>query len=246
MKSASGWGPDTRALESSPLSILYLRFIELFAFFGIVFAARFLGDLAYQTNVLVILFLAAAFMQYSGEWLWGAVGSRLGWDKKRRNIALLWYSSYVDLAAVIGLIYLTGTVESPFLFLLTIPLFFVCNTFSWKVTTAFFVSAALIALGVIGHLEMQGTIPHYTVYNASPGVYMNKHYLAGSLLVIGAFVSLVIYLSNAFQDRMSTSLERMRKKREESESRANELSRLYDISTGINAAISLETLLKIV
>ena len=235
-----------RVSESSTLSILYLRFIELFAFFGIVFAARFLGDFTYRTNVLVILFLVAAFLQYNGEWLWEGIGSRIGWDKKRCNVALLWYSSYVDLAAVVGLIHFTGTVESPFLFMLTIPLFFVCNTFTWKVTAAYFVSASLIALGVIGYLEMQGTLPHYSVYSTSPGVFMNPHYLAGSLLVIGAFVSLVIYLSNAFQDRMSTSLERMRRKRDESETRVNELARLYDISTGINAAISLETLLKIV
>ena len=246
MKRVGSWGPSAPVVESSALSILYLRFIELFAFFGIVFAARFLGDFTYRTNVLIGLFLAAAFLQYNGEWLWEAAGARFGWDKNRRNAALLWYSSYVDLAAVIALIHCTGTVESPFLFMLTIPLFFVCNTFSWKVTSAYFVSASLISLGVIGYLEMHGTIGHYTVYHASPGVYLNPHYLAGSLLVIGAFVSLVIYLSNAFQDRMSTSLERMRKKREESESRANELSRLYDISTGINAAISLETLLKIV
>jgi signal transduction histidine kinase len=211
-----------------------------------VFAARFLGDFTYRTNVLVILFLVAAFLQYNGEWLWEGIGSRIGWDKKRCNVALLWYSSYVDLAAVVGLIHFTGTVESPFLFMLTIPLFFVCNTFTWKVTAAYFVSASLIALGVIGYLEMQGTLPHYSVYSTSPGVFMNPHYLAGSLLVIGAFVSLVIYLSNAFQDRMSTSLERMRRKRDESETRVNELARLYDISTGINAAISLETLLKIV
>ncbi len=240
------WRPGSPLVESSVLSILYLRFIELFAFFGIVFAARFLGDFTYRTDILVGLFLAAAFLQYSGEWLWEAIGSRLGWDKKRRSSAVMWYSSYVDLAAVIGLIYCTGTVESPFLFLLTIPLFFVCNTFSWKVTAAYFVTASLASLGVLGYLEMRGTIAHYTVYHASPGVHEQPNYLAGSLLVIGAFVSLVIYLSHAFQDRMSTSLERMRQKREESETRANELSRLYDISTGINAAISLETLLKII
>jgi signal transduction histidine kinase/HD-GYP domain-containing protein (c-di-GMP phosphodiesterase class II) len=233
-------------LESNPLSILYLRFIELFAFFGIVFAARFLGDFTYRTNVLVGLFLLAAFLQYSGEWLWESIGSRFGWDKKRRSAALLWYSSYVDLAAVIGLVHCTGTVESPFLFMLTIPLFFVCNIFTWKATVAYFVSASLVALGVIGYLEMHGTIAHHTVYKTAPGVYLSGHYLAGSLLVMGAFVSLVIYLSHAFQDRMNTSLERMRRKREESESRANELSRLYDISTGINAAMSLETLLKII
>jgi hypothetical protein len=39
------------------LSILYLRFIELFAFFGMVFAARFLGDFSYHTNLMVDLFL---------------------------------------------------------------------------------------------------------------------------------------------------------------------------------------------
>ena len=244
MKQATSW--DARAGDSNPLSILYLRFIELFAFFGIVFAARFLGDFTYRTNAMVVLFLASAFLQYNGEWLWDAVGMRLGWNKRRRTAALLWYSSYVDLAAVIGLVQLTGTVESPFLFLLTIPLFFVCNTFNWKVTAAYFVSVSLAAIGLLGYLEMQGTLPHYTVYATSPGVYANGHFLAGSLLVISAFVSLVIYLSNAFQDRMSMSLERLRKKREESETRINELTRLYDISTGINAAISLETLLKIV
>ncbi|HEU4928888.1 MAG TPA: HD domain-containing phosphohydrolase, partial [Candidatus Krumholzibacteria bacterium] len=244
MNRATSW--HARAGESNPLSILYLRFIELFAFFGIVFAARFLGDFTYRTNAMVVLFLAAAFLQYNGEWLWDALGSRLGWIKRRRTAALLWYSSYVDLAAVIGLVHLTGTVESPFLFLLTIPLFFVCNTFNWKVTAGYFVSVSIAALGAIGYLEMKGMVPHYTVYDTSPGVYTNGHFLAGSLLVISAFVSLVIYLSNAFQDRMSTSLERLRKKREESENRINELTRLYDISTGINAAISLETLLKIV
>jgi hypothetical protein len=45
---------------------------------------------------------------------------------------------------------------------------------------------------------------------------------------------------------MNSSMERLRKKRQESEIRADELSRLYDISIGINAAMSLETLLRIV
>jgi signal transduction histidine kinase len=228
------------------LSILYLRFVELFAFFAIVFAARFLGDFTYRTNLMVGLFLAAAFLQYGGEWLWNALGDRLQWSRQRRNAALLWYSSYADLAAVITLVYLTGTVESPFLFMLTIPLFFVCHIFPWKTTVAYFVSASLAAIGVLGYLELNGTIAHHTVYQNAPGVYTNAHYLAGSLLVMGAFVSLVIFLSNAFQDRMNSSIERLRKKRQESELRANELSRLYDISIGINAAISLETLLKIV
>ena len=236
----------SRSLETSSLSILYLRFIELFAFFTMVFAARFLGDFTYRTNLLVGLFLLAAFLQYNGEWVWDVIGDRCRWSKTRRNAALLWYSSYVDLAAVIGLIHLTGTIESPFLFMLTIPLFFVCNILPWKTTVAYFVSASMMAVALLGYLELEGTIAHYTVYQQAPGVYTNAHYLAGSMLVMGAFVSLVVFLSNAFQDRMNTSIERLRKKRQESETRVNELARLYDISTGINAAISQETLLKIV
>jgi len=239
-------GVPNRSLETSPLSILYLRFVELFAFFTMVFAARFLGDFSYHTNLMVGLFLAASLLQYNGEWLWNALGDAFMWDRSRRNAALLWYSSFIDLAAVVALIYLTGTIESPFLFMLTIPLFFVCNTFSWKTTVAYFVSTSLAALAVLGYLELSGHIPHFTVYREAPGVYTNAHYLAGSLLVMGAFVSLVTFLSNAFQDRMNSSMERLRKKRQESEMRADELSRLYDISTGINAAMSLETLLKIV
>ncbi|HEX6790378.1 MAG TPA: hypothetical protein VF247_03630, partial [Candidatus Krumholzibacteria bacterium] len=184
----------SRALETSSLSILYLRFIELFAFFTMVFAARFLGDFIYHTNLLVGLFLAAGVLQYNGEWMWNAIGDALDWPRQRRNAALLWYSSYVDLAAVIALIHLTGTIESPFLFMLIIPLFFVCNIFPWKTTVAYFVSASLIAIGALGMLEMNGTIAHYTVYREGPGVYTNAHYLAGSLLVMGAFVSLVIFL----------------------------------------------------
>ncbi len=246
MKRFARWDASPGALESNPLSILYLRFIELFAFFGIVFAARFLGDFTYPTNALVVVFLAAAFLQYIGEWVWELIGQRFGWDKKRRNGALLWYSSYVDLAAVIALIKLTGTIESPFLFMLTIPLFFVCNTFPWKTTVACFVSASIAALAALAVLEMNGTISHQTVYHNAPGVYQNAHFVAGSLLVMTAFVSLVIFLSNAFQDRMNVSLERLRRKKQETESRIDELTRLYDITTGINAAMSLETLLRIV
>ncbi len=242
----TGWDAGPGALESNPLSILYLRFVELFAFFAIVFAARFLGDFVYPTNALVGVFLIAALLQYGGESLWSVIGERAGWGSKRRNVALLWYSSYVDLAAVIALIRYTGTIESPFLFMLTIPLFFVCNTFPWKTTVTWFVSASIAAIGVLALLEMNGVATHQTVYHEAPGVYQNGHYVAGSLLVMTAFVSLVIFLSHAFQDRMNISIERLRRKREESELRINELTRLYDITTGINAAMSLETLLKIV
>jgi signal transduction histidine kinase len=147
---------------------------------------------------------------------------------------------------VIALIYLTGTIESPFLFLLTVPLFLASNTFPWKTTAKYYLVTTLVMVGGLGLLELKGTIPHFGVYDVDPHLYTVGHYLAGSLLVIGAIISLVLYLSNTFQDRLQVSMERLRRQGRESENRYHELSRLYDISLGINSAMSMETLLKIV
>jgi signal transduction histidine kinase len=237
---------ESRLLETSPLSILYLRFIELFAFFTMVFAARFLGDFTYHTNLMVGLFLVAGSCSTPASGCGTRWAIRSDWPRVAATTRSCGIRASSISPAVVALIYLTGTIESPFLFMLTIPLFSCATRSRGRTTVAYFVSASLAAIGVLGYLELSGVIAHYTVYHEAPGVYTNAHYLAGSLLVMGAFVSLVIFLSNAFQDRMNSSMERLRKKRQESETRADELSRLYDISIGINAAMSLETLLKIV
>jgi signal transduction histidine kinase/HD-GYP domain-containing protein (c-di-GMP phosphodiesterase class II) len=234
------------ARHAATTNVVYLRFVELFALFAIVFIARYFGDFHYRSNALLLAFLGAALLQYNAEWLAGVVGSRVGWDRQRREHAVLWYSSFVDLGIVLTLIYLTGTIESPFLFLLTVPLYFASNTFSWRLTTAAFFSTAMVTLAVLATLEMTGTIPHNSCYAFEPGVYNNGNYVAGSLLVVGALVALVLFLSNAFRDRMRVSVERLRRQGEESETRMHELSRLFDISLGINAAMSIDTLLKIV
>jgi signal transduction histidine kinase len=168
------------------------------------------------------------------------------WSKARRQQALLWYTSFVDVAVVIGLVYFTGTIESPFLLLLAVPLFFAGNIFPWKVTVKYFLSMTLLVTCLLAVLELQGVIPHNGVFFFEPQVYQNAHYLAGSLLVIGAIIGLVLFLSTAFQGRLHVSMERLRRKGRESDVKIHELSRLHDISLGINSAISIETLLKIV
>ena len=234
------------ARRTATTNVLYLRLVELFALFAIVFVARFLGDFHYRSNALLLAFVVAAILQYNAEWLGELVGLRLGWDRQRRARAVLWYSTCVDLGIVLTLIYLTGTIESPFLFLLTVPLYFAGNIFSRRLTATVFFATAIVALATLAVLEMTGTIPHNSCYVFEPGVYANRHYVAGSLLVVGALVALVLFLSHAFRDHLRLSVERLRRKGEESESRIHELSRLYDISLGINSAMSMDTLLKIV
>jgi signal transduction histidine kinase/HD-GYP domain-containing protein (c-di-GMP phosphodiesterase class II) len=228
------------------VDVLYLRFVELFAYFVIVLIARLLAGFTYRADALLVLFLTAAFLQYNAEWVCTRWGRSRGWPPARGRSAVLWYSSYVDVAVVVGLVHLTGTIESPFLLLTAVPLFFAGNIFPWRTTVNRFLSLTILAIMGLAILEMYGVVPHNGCYSFEPDVYMNGHYLAGSLLVIGAIIGLVLFLSTAFQDRLRVVMDRLRRKDRESESRIHELSRLYDISLGINSAISIETLLKIV
>ena len=237
---------SARGPFNGEVDVLYLRFIELFAYFAIVLVARVLAGFTYRAEALLVVFLAAALLQYNAEWLCEWWSGRKAWSQARRRQAVLWYTSFVDMAAVIGLVYYTGTIESPFLLLLAVPLFFASNIFSWRVTVKYFLSMALLVTCLLAVLELQGVIRHNGVFYFEPQVYQNAHYLAGSLLVIGAIIGLVLFLSTAFQGRLHVSMERLRRKGRESDLKIHELSRLHDISLGINSAISIETLLKIV
>lgn len=227
-------------------SVFYLRFVELAALAAIVFLARWLANFTYPLVPMVALFVVAALAQYTGGLIWGAVGGRRGWSRERQDAAQLRYASYIDLALVLGVIYLTGTIESPFLFILIVPLYFACNAFPLKVAFLNFLVPAVVVLSALGVLEMKGLIHHHTCYGFDAGVYRNPNFLAGTLLVVGAFSSLVLFLADTFRGRFQVSLERLRRQGEESESRIHELTRLYDISIGINSAISTDTLMKIV
>ncbi len=235
-----------RSFRPGAVNVLYLRFVELTALAAIVFVAKWLASFTYPFWAMVTLFITAAILQYSGGLVWGFVAARGNWEPARRAQTQLWYSSYVDLLATLVVIYLTGTIESPFMFLLIVPLFFACYTFPWKTTIVYFLAPALLAVAALGFLELRGVVPHFTCYWFNPSVFTNPHFVTGSLLVVAAFTSLVLFLANTFQGHFQVSMERLRRKGEESESRIHELSRLYDISIGINSAISINTLLKIV
>jgi hypothetical protein len=240
------YNSGTENARNEPVNVLYLRFVELVSFFAIVFIAKIIAKFNYRSAELLLVFLSAAFLQSTADWMWSWWGGVRGWRHEKIKWAILWYSSYVDLLVVIALIYFTGMIESPFLFMLVVPLFFVSNVFPRKITATCFLSVAMITIGTIGFLELKGAIPHNNIYTFDVRAFTTGHYLAGSLLVIGAFASLVLFLSNAFQDRFNVYVERLRRIGRESEHKYHELSRLYDISLGINSAISVETLLKIV
>ncbi len=232
--------------DNGSASVLHLRLIELFSFFAIVVVARTLGGFNYDANGLFVIFVSAVFLQYNAEWLWQQVARARGWGNRETQRAIHWYSSYVDMAAVLGIVYLTGTIESPFMLLLTVPLFFASHTFSWRTTLQAFFAVSLAMLASLAMLEYSGVLPHQNCYWFEADAYTNGHFVAGSLLVVAAFVGLVLFLSHAFQDRWQSSLDELREKDRKSSDKINQLERLYDISIGVNSAISMETLLKLV
>ena len=229
----------------STRSILQLRMIELVAFSAIVFGARQIADFSLQTSTFVILFLSVALLQVVGRYLptlW-----RDHTDKPvNANAITVWYSSIVDFIAVIGIVYLTGTIESPFLFLLVVPLFFVCHMLSQRMIVGAFLLGVIGSVAAVGYLEMRQIIPHFSCYPFGNVVYTNPHYYVGTLLVLSGFLSLVVFLANAFQGNFHTSIDTLERKGRETKDKMQELSRLYDISLGINAVMTVETLLKMV
>jgi K+-sensing histidine kinase KdpD len=220
--------------------------IELASFFVIVFGASEIAGFTLRTEAFIILFLSAALAQIGGQFFVEFWSERHSLSAQRTNAALLWYSSVLDFLAVIGIIYLTGTIESPFLFLLVVPLFFVSHIFSWRVTVGCFLIGAVGGVGLVGYLELRQIIPHFNCYLFRNSVYLNPHYYVGSLLVLGGFLGLVVFLSNAFQDHFHASIATLSRRDRETKDKMQELSRLYDISLGINAVMTVETLLKMV
>jgi K+-sensing histidine kinase KdpD len=232
--------------DGGAMNLTGLRLIELFAFFVIVFCAQQISDLSCRGDLLLFLFLGASFVQFYNQTLWRSLGERLSWAGPKIDRAALWSSSYVDLAVVLALVYVTGTVQSPFLFMLIIPLFFTINLIAARQTIFCFVIPGLAAMALIGYLELKQLIPHFSCYSFMDDTYLNPHYFVGSLLVLGAVLSLVLYLSYTFRDRLQTALRTLSEKHRASGDKILELTRLVDISVGINSVISLETLLKIV
>jgi K+-sensing histidine kinase KdpD len=227
-------------------SVLQLRIIELVTVFVIVFGAREIADFNFEPSGFVILFLGVALLQIGGQFFLEYWRDLYDLPTRKTNAILLWYSSVLDFLAVLGIIYLTGTIESPFLFLLVVPLFFASHIFSWRITVGGFLIGVVGTVGLMGYLELLQIIPHFNCYLFKNDVYLNPHYYIGSLLVLSGFLSLVVFLSNAFQDHFHASIDTLRRRDRETKDKMQELSRLYDISLGINAVMTVETLLKMV
>ncbi len=225
---------------------LRLRMIELTSFFVIVFVSKEIAGFNYHSGPLLSLFLLATILQVAGHWIGASATDRTGWSTKRAGVALAWYSSIVDSLTVVGIIYLTGTVGSPFLFLLVVPVFFVSHSFSLRIAPMIYVAGTVTAVAVLGYLEMRQVIAHFNCYPFENDVYLYKHFYIGSLLVLSGFLSLILFLSTAFQYRFTDSVAVLREQDRESQDKIQELTRLYDISLGINAVMTVETLLKMV
>jgi len=231
---------------SGPLGAQRLRAIELLAFFIIVFVAKEIAGFTYKSGILLLLFAGAGILQTGGQWLVSYVLERGGLPQATKHPALAWYSSVVDLFAVLGIVYLTGGAGSPFLLLLVIPLFFVSHLATGKGASALYLAGTVAAVALMGYLELRGSIPHHNCYPFENDVYLDGNFLFGSLLVLTGFLSLVLFLAVAFKTSFVDSMDVLRKKEEEFETKIQELTRLYDISLGINAVMTLETLLKMV
>lgn len=232
--------------DETPINALKLRVIELLAFFVIVFVAKEIADFRYDSRLLLLLFLGAGALHAGGQWLWTRVGTDRGWTVSTVNRALVWYSSVLDLLAVVGIVHSTGGIGSPFLLLLVVPLFFVSHLFTQKPVAVMYLAATVGAVALMGYLEMRGIIPHHNCYPFENDVYLDSHFYVGSLLVLAGFLSLFLFLATVFQHRFANVVTELRQKDREFEDKIEELSRLYDISLGINAVMTLETLLKMV
>jgi signal transduction histidine kinase/HD-GYP domain-containing protein (c-di-GMP phosphodiesterase class II) len=220
--------------------------IELISFFVIVFVAEKIAGFTYESGPMLLLFLSFAILQAAGQSLISHVGGRLGWKAQSVTKGVVAFSSVADLFSVMGIVYLTGGIGSPFLFLLVVPLFFVCHLTANRKTAMLHIAVTLSVFALMGYLEMRGTIPHHNCYPFENDVYADGNFYVGSLLVLAGLLSLILFLSTVFQHRFVDSLNALRRKEGEFEHRIQELSRLYDISLGINAVMTLETLLKMV
>jgi signal transduction histidine kinase/HD-GYP domain-containing protein (c-di-GMP phosphodiesterase class II) len=235
-----------RRADEGPIENLRMRLTELVAFFIIVFVAKEIAGFTYPSAPLLLLFLGAAVFQAGGLWLWAWLGRRRSWPSSRRNSVLLWHSSVVGLVTVLWIVRLTGGMGSPFLLLLAVPLLVVGVVTAEKRIVLLQFAGTLAAMAVLGLLEMLGTIPHYNCYPFDNEVYLEKHFYIGSLLVLAGFLSLIFFLANSIRHRFVDSARKLRQKEGEFQNKIQELSRLYDISLGINAVMTLETLLKMV
>lgn len=226
------------------VSIPQARLIELVAIFCIVYLAREIAGFTYRSGLVVSVFLVAAALNLAVSGAGGLM--RRHSARARAGNTWSWITILVDLAMVLAVIYLTGTACSPFMFLVVVPLFFAGRLLP-AMTAGFTVTfATLAAIATLGLLELRGVIPHFSSYPEGAAGPADPRQLMGALLVLGGFMGLMTYLFGTFYDNFQVHLREAQDHIVTSRRRIVELTRLYDISLGINSVISLDTLLKMV
>jgi len=229
----------------SILSIQQMRLVELVSIFLILFVAKEIAGFSYRDGLIVLILFTAAFSNIAVTGLENFLARKRKWRSDIRG-AFDWINIFFDLAIVLSIIYLTGTAQSPFLFLVVIPLFFASRVVSPIHAGLFVTGMTVVTVGVLGLLELKGAIPHNTCYAIQEDVVLNGNYLSGTLLVLAGFMSLMTYLFKNYYDNFKVYISKAEDRLLNSRKRIIELTRLYDISLGINSVISLDTLLKMV
>jgi signal transduction histidine kinase/HD-GYP domain-containing protein (c-di-GMP phosphodiesterase class II) len=226
------------------LSVTQIRVIELIAVFCIVYIAKEIVGFTYRTSLITGVFLGAAFLNIVVAGLENiAPGIR---DFSRRKHLWECATVSIDVLTVVALIYFTGTAESPFLFLVTIPLFFAGRLLPARTAGLAVTAATLASVTLLGLLEVKGAIPHFSCYIDSTHEPPALHHLVGTVMVLGGFMGLMTYLFSTFYENFNVYFRSAENRLMSSRRRIIELTRLYDISLGINSVISLDTLLKMV
>ncbi len=235
----------SRVQNPAFVSIPQIRIIELVAIFCIVYVAREIAGFSYRTSFILAVFLGSAFLSLLVAGLENRASenheARPGSDRTWCRATIL-----VDLATVLALVYFTGNIESPFIFILVVPLFFAGRLLPALGAGAAITGITVAVMGMLGLLEIEGVIPHFSCLPGAQGGRVNGHYLAGGLLVLGGFMSLMTYMFSTFYDNFNVYFRKAEDRLINSRKRIIELTRLYDISLGINSVISLDTLLKMV
>ncbi|MCK4349453.1 MAG: GAF domain-containing protein, partial [Candidatus Krumholzibacteria bacterium] len=235
----------TQQRSQTTLSVSQIRLVELVAVFCIVYVAKEIVGFTYRASLVTAVFLGAAFLNLVVTGLENIV-SRSKRDSFRGKYVWEWATVTIDILTVIALIYLTGTAESPFMFLVMIPLFFAGRLLP-ALTAGLAVTAATLSMvTILGLLELRGIIPHFSCYPESVGYPPQLHHLVGTILVLGGFMGLMTYLFTTFYENFNIYFRNAENRLVSSRRRIIELTRLYDISLGINSVISLDTLLKMV
>jgi signal transduction histidine kinase/HD-GYP domain-containing protein (c-di-GMP phosphodiesterase class II) len=231
--------------EGFSLSLPQIRLLELTSIFCIVYIAGEIAGFSYSSYPIAILFIGSAILNLAVTGLWNHDIKRSS-SFFRQGYVKEWISIGLDLGTVLGLIYLTGTTESPFLFLLIVPLFFAGRLVPTLRAGFVVTSASIGVVAILGVLEINGLIPYFNCYPDMWGLFTGPHHMAGTILVLAGFMGLMSYLFNAFHSNFKFYFQGAEEKLLDSRRRILELTRLYDISLGINSVIGLDTLLKVI